>query len=131
MAELVRQFIRFTGAGLTSAIGHYGLLIFLTQAVGIDAVVASAAGATLGACINYAMNYRFTFRSTKQHSESVTKFALVASVGLVLNTFFMWIGVHLLDANYLLSQIVTTGLVLIWSFIGNRYWTFSHRTGGT
>jgi putative flippase GtrA len=99
--------------------------------VGIDAVAASAAGATLGACINYAINYRFTFRSTKQHSESVTKFALVASVGLVLNTFFMWIGVHLLDANYLLSQIVTTGLVLIWSFIGNRYWTFSHRTGGT
>jgi putative flippase GtrA len=131
MAELVRQFIRFTGAGLTSAIGHYGLLIFLTQVAHVDAVVASAAGATLGACINYAINYRFTFRSTKQHSESVTKFALVASVGLVLNTFFMWIGVHLLDANYLLSQIVTTGLVLIWSFIGNRYWTFSHRTGGT
>ena len=131
MAELVRQFIRFTGAGLTSAIGHYGLLIFLTQVAHVDAVVASAAGATLGACINYAINYRFTFRSTKQHSESVTKFALVASVGLVLNTFFMWIGVHLLAANYLLSQIVTTGLVLIWSFIGNRYWTFSHRTGGT
>jgi len=131
MAELVRQFIRFTGAGLTSAIGHYGLLIFLTQVAHVDAVVASAAGATLGACINYAINYRFTFRSTKQHRESVTKFALVASVGLVLNTFFMWIGVHLLDANYLLSQIVTTGLVLIWSFIGNRYWTFSHRTGGT
>ena len=131
MAELVRQFIRFIGAGLTSAIGHYGLLIFLTQVVGIDAVAASAAGATLGACINYAMNYRFTFRSTKQHRESVTKFSLVASVGLVLNTFFMWIGVHLLDANYLLSQIVTTGLVLIWSFIGNRYWTFSHPPGST
>lgn len=124
MAALVRQFINFTGVGFVSAIGHYGLLIALVQLAGVAAVPASAAGALLGAWINYTLNYHFTFRSGKRHREAVVKFAVVATVGLVLNTLFMWVGVDLLGAHYLLSQVVTTGLVLIWSFAGNRFWTF-------
>lgn len=110
-----------------SAIGHYGLLITLVQLAKVAPVPASVAGASLGACINYALNYRFTFRSTKQHRESICKFLVVAAVGLLLNTLFMWIGVKMIGLYYLLSQIITTGLVMIWSFIGNRFWTFQER----
>lgn len=124
MAELLRQFVRFAGVGCISAVGHYGLLILLVQAAGIDAVPASAAGALLGAWINYSLNYRFTFRSTKSHAESVTKFAIVAVIGLLLNTAFMWVGVNVLGMHYLASQILTTGLVMLWSFAANRFWTF-------
>ncbi len=124
MTELFRQFVRFTGVGCISAIGHYGLLILLVQAAGVAAVLASAAGALLGAWINYSLNYRLTFRSAKPHSESIAKFAVVALVGLLLNTLFMWIGVERLSVHYLASQIVTTVLVLVWSFAANRFWTF-------
>jgi putative flippase GtrA len=127
MAKLFQQFIRFAGVGFMSSIGHYGLLITLVQIAHVAAVPASAAGALLGACINYSLNYRFTFRSTKQHKESICKFVLVAAIGLLLNTLFMWIGVDLLGAHYLLCQIVTTGLVMVWSFFGNRFWTFQER----
>lgn len=124
MAGLFQQFIRFFGVGCVSAIGHYGLLILLVQVAAVAAVPASAAGALLGAWINYSLNYRFTFRSSKRHVESVSKFAVVAVVGLLLNTFFMWIGADLLHLYYLLAQVLTTGLVMIWSFIANRFWTF-------
>jgi putative flippase GtrA len=107
-----------------SAIGHYGLLIALVQIGSVPAVPASAAGALLGAWINYAVNYRFTFRSKKRHRETALKFAAIAVVGLVLNTLFMWVGTEVIGAHYLISQIVTTALVLIWSFAGNRCWTF-------
>jgi putative flippase GtrA len=124
VSALLREFVSFTGVGFASAIGHYGLLIALVQIAEIPAVPASAAGALLGAWINYTLNYRFTFRSSKRHREAVLKFAVIAGIGLALNTFLMWVGVELLGAHYLLSQIVTTGLVLIWSFAGNRFWTF-------
>jgi putative flippase GtrA len=127
---LMRQFVKFTGVGFVSAIGHYGLLIALVQIAAAPAVPASAAGALLGAWINYSLNYHYTFRSTRQHRESVLRFAVVAAIGLVLNTLFMWVGVELIGAHYLLSQVVTTGLVLIWSFASNRYWTF-HSAAGT
>ncbi|TSA19235.1 MAG: GtrA family protein [Betaproteobacteria bacterium] len=112
-----------------SAIGHYGLLIALVQLAAVQPVPASAAGALLGAWINYSLNYRYTFRSTRRHRESVLRFGIVAAIGLVLNTLFMWIGVDVIGVHYLLSQIVTTGLVLIWSFAGNRFWTFHSATG--
>ncbi len=124
LAALLRQFVRFLGVGCVSAIGHYGLLILLVQAAGVAAVPASSAGALLGAWINYSLNYRFTFRSNKRHLESVSRFAVVAVVGLLLNTLFMWIGADLLGLHYLLAQVLTTGLVLLWSFGANRFWTF-------
>ena len=124
VVTLVRQFVNFTGVGFISAIGHYGLLIVLVQIAGVPAVPASAAGALLGAGINYTLNYHFTFRSSKRHREAVLKFVVIAVVGLLLNTVFMWVGVELIGAHYLLSQIVTTGLVALWNFTGHRNWTF-------
>lgn len=129
MIALLRQFVKFTGVGFVSAIGHYGLLIALVQLAAVPAVPASAAGALLGAVINYSLNYRYTFRSTRQHRETVLRFAAIAAIGLALNTLFMWVGVVLIGAHYLLSQVVTTVLVLIWNFAGNRYWTFRSAAG--
>ena len=129
MIALLRQFVKFTGVGFVSAIGHYGLLIALVQLAAVSAVPASAAGALLGAWINYALNYRYTFRSNRQHREAMLRFAVVATIGLILNTLFMWVGVELINVHYLLSQVVTTGLVLIWSFAANRYWTFHSSSG--
>ncbi len=124
LATLFGQFVRFFGVGCVSAIGHYGLLILLVQVAGVAPVPASAAGALLGAWINYTLNYRFTFRSTRRHAESVSRFAVVALVGLLLNSLFMWIGADLLGIHYLLAQVLTTGLVMLWSFGANRFWTF-------
>lgn len=127
--RLIDQFVKFAGVGFVSAIGHYGALILLVQFAAVPAVPASAAGALLGAWINYSLNYRYTFRSTRRHRESVLRFGVVAGIGLALNTLFMWLGVEVIGAHYLLSQIITTVLVLIWSFAGNRYWTFHSAAG--
>ncbi|TRZ55909.1 MAG: GtrA family protein [Rhodocyclaceae bacterium] len=124
MLEIPRQFARFTGVGFISAFGHFGVLIVLVQGLEAEPVRASVAGALVGGWINYAMNYRYTFRSQVRHRESVAKFTVVAAVGLLLNTVFMWLGVHVLAAHYLFSQVLTTVLVLVWSFGANRLWTF-------
>lgn len=131
MFELARQFIRFAGVGSVSALGHFGTLILLVQGFGMGAVPASAAGALVGAWINYSLNYRYTFHSSKQHREAILKFGVVAGIGLLLNTVFMWLGVEVFELYYLLSQLLTTGLVFIWSFVANRFWTFRvDRLGG-
>ncbi|MDD5175056.1 MAG: GtrA family protein [Sterolibacterium sp.] len=124
MLEYLRQLIRFAGVGLMSAVGHFGLLILLVQGPGMGPVPASAAGALLGAWINYSLNYRYTFRSAKKHQETVLRFAVVAAIGLLLNTLFMWLCIDLLGIYYLLAQLLTTGMVFIWSFLASRYWTF-------
>jgi putative flippase GtrA len=122
--SIVRQFLLFSTAGGCAAIGHYGTLIALSELAGAAPVPASLAGFLVGAVISYVLNYRFTFRSTKQHSEALTKFLTVAAVGFVLNGAVMaaltgWAGLH-----YLAAQIVATAVVLVWTFLCNRHWTF-------
>lgn len=124
MLAVLRQFAHFSGVGCISAIGHFGLLIALVQGMHVMPVAASAAGALLGAGINYSLNYRYTFHCNQRHSETMLKFAVVATAGLLLNTLLMWLCIVQLGLHYLIGQIITTGLVLIWSFLGNRYWSF-------
>ena len=124
MPEIIRQFIRYTGVGGVSAIGHYGLLITLVEVFHVDSVGASVAGALLGAFINYVLNYRFTFGSTSKHGKTVARFGVIAASGLLLNTFLMWLAVEIGGMHYLVAQIGTTLAALIWNFIGNRCWTF-------
>lgn len=125
MTELFRQFIRFAGVGCMSAIGQFGLLIILVQVAHSPAVFASTAGMILGAVINYSLNYHFTFRSSSRHRDSAIRFGILFIIGLTLNAFFMWIGVDVLHANYLLTQIVAVGLIMVWNFFWHRFWTFS------
>jgi len=132
MAEPIRnrpnwqlQFILFTGVGAIGTVAHYVLLIILVEMFGANVVAASTAGAILGALVNYSLNRRFTFRSDKRHGEALTKFLIIAALGLAFNSFFMFVFTEILHVHYLLAQIFSTGLVLVWNFAGNRLWTFS------
>lgn len=124
--RLLPQFARFTGVGCASAVGHYGLLIGLVQMFDVAAVPASTAGALLGAWINYRLNRRFTFASRVRHAVAVPRFLLVAAAGVALNAVLMWLGVEVLHLHYLLAQVATTVLVLLWNFALHKLWTFRH-----
>jgi putative flippase GtrA len=77
-----------------------------------------------GAMVNYFLNYYVTFKSTKSHHEAMIKFSIVAVIGLILNTLMMALAIEVFALYYLLAQVISTGLVLFWNFIGNRLWTF-------
>ncbi len=126
MSSILPQLIKFAGVGVLGTFAHYLVLILVVELFHTDIVIASSLGALTGAIVNYILNYKFTFRSNKQHSEAFIKFLLVAGVGFGFNGLLMGIFTHMLEWFYLFSQIVTTLIVLIWNFIGNRLWTFAH-----
>lgn len=114
----------FTLVGAIGTLAHYVLLVILVEMVGIDAVIASMAGALLGAIINYVLNYQFTFVSRTSHRIALPRFLAVALVGFLINTSLMWVAVDFANLHYILGQVITTSVVLLCNFIGNRYWTF-------
>ena len=120
----------FAGIGAIGTIGHYTVLIVLVQFWAVDPVFASSFGFIVGAIINYILNYHFTFQSDKQHSEALTKFLIVATIGAGINGFIMYIGVENTRINYLVIQIFATLVVLIWNFVVNKVWTFAHHEAG-
>lgn len=129
--EIFHQFTRFAGVGVIGTAAHYLVLITLVQIGGVDPVWASGSGFVAGAFFNYQLNYRYTFHSNKKHREAIIKFFIVAAIGLALNSLVIVILARHIGLHYLLSQVVATGLVLVWNFAGNRFWTFREKTIGT
>ena len=124
---LARQFATFSGVGLVAAVGHFGVLIALVEGTGMDAVRAALAGFVAGAIVSYVLNRRLTYRSDRPHREATWRFAVVATVGFLLTWALMAAFTRGLGAPYLPAQLVTTGIVLFWTFIANKLWTFSER----
>jgi putative flippase GtrA len=125
LALLARQFTAFFGVGLVAAVAHYGLLIALVEGGGLHPVPATLAGYVAGGLVSYALNRRHTYTSRRPHREATWRFALVAFVGFLLTWLFMHAFTIWLGAPYLPAQLVTTGIVMLWSFLAHKAWTFA------
>lgn len=125
LRHLSRQFAAFSGVGVVAAVVHYGLLIGLVEGAGWTPVAATLAGYVAGGVVSYAMNRRLTYASDRPHAQATWRFAVVALVGFVLTGALMQAFTAWLGAPYIPAQLVTTGIVLFWSFLANRLWTFS------
>ena len=125
IALLIRQFTAFFGVGLAAAVAHYGLLIALVEGGGVHPVPATLAGYVAGGLVSYALNRRHTYTSSRPHREATWRFALVALVGFLLTWLFMYAFTVWLGAPYLPAQLVTTGIVMMWSFLAHKAWTFA------
>lgn len=126
-AEQFRRFLHFAAVGLLGTGAHYLLLVLLVEGVGADPVAGSVAGFCLGALVNYLMSHRYVFRSDRAHREALPRFLAVAGSGLAWNTLLMGLFTHGLAWPYLVAQVLTTGLLVVWHYTVNSLWTFRAR----
>ena len=124
-ARLPRQMMAFGAVGLVAALVHYGVLIGLVEAGGADPVPATLLGYVAGGLVSYALNRSLTYASDRPHAEAGWRFAVVAGVGFALTGGFMHVFTDRLGAPYLPAQLITTGIVLVWSFLAHKLWTFA------
>ena len=123
-STVIKKFFCFSGVGTFATALQYVILIILVQGFNFMPTLASGLGFGVSALANYWLNYQWTFTSQKRHSEALTKFFLIAASGLFINTIIMYIGTELVIFNYIVVQIIATGVVLLWNFSGNYLWTF-------
>ena len=121
--SLPRQFSAFALVGIFAAIAHYGTLIGLVEAFRVAAVPASLAGYVAGGLVSYALSRTHVFSTERSHLDAGWRF-VVAGVGFCLT----WVSMHLMVDRfalpYLPAQIATTGIVMVWSFLAHKFWTF-------
>jgi putative flippase GtrA len=123
--SLTRQMSAFVIVGVFAVVAHYGALITLVELFGWRPVPATLVGYLFGGVTSYVLNRRHTFESDRSHKEAVWRFTLVASIGFLMTWALMAVFVNHFAAPYLIAQLVTTGIVQFWSFLGNKLWTFS------
>ena len=124
MLSLLKQATAFFGVGVIAAIVHYSVLVAGVELARVSPVPATLAGYIFGGIVSYWLNRRHTYRSDRPHAEAGWRFAVVAGVGFVLTFGLMTLFVNHWALPYLPAQILTTGIVLVWSFFAHKYWSF-------
>ena len=122
-----RQLLAYVFSGGITAVAHYGLLVGLVELAQVDPVPATLAGFVLGAVVSYTLNRWLTFDATHSHAQATWRFALIAFGGFVLTGILMHLFVARAGLAYLPMQFVTTGIVMVFSFLGHKFFSFADR----
>lgn len=122
---LIRKFIKFGLVGFTGLFIDFGFTYVFKEKAKVQKYIANALGFTLAASSNYFLNRVWTFRSENpQILVEYTEFILIAMIGLVINTFILWLIVSKLKWNFYFSKLFAIGFVTFWNFFANAYITF-------
>lgn len=124
MRDLALQICRYGASGGLAAATHLGVLILLVEVAGAPETPASAAGFACATPVNYLLQHRFVFRSSRHHAAAFPRYVGITLATLALNTAVFWCLADLLGIFYVLSQILTIGLVVPVNFVLNRTVTF-------
>jgi putative flippase GtrA len=124
LAGLLRQILAFGWIGVVAAFVHFGLLVGLVEGGLARPVPATLAGYVAGGIVSYLLNRRIAFASDRPHREATWRFATVAAIGFALTWTIMHGLVERLALPYFPAQIATTLIVMAWSFLAHKFWSF-------
>ena len=127
MSRLLEQILKFGVVGFIAFAVDYGVLMFLSQVMGVDSVIAAAISFSISVVVNYlaSMRYVFSHREDMSATREFTLFVILSLVGLGINELIMWAGTRLLGTSGLAVtavKICATTVVMIWNFVSRKKW---------
>lgn len=120
--KLAGQFAKFSVVGTLSFLIDYGLMVLLTEVVGLNYLLSATISFAVSVCFNYYASMRYVFK----HKEELSRrrefiiFVVLSVVGLGINDLLMWIGTDCFGISYLITKLVATAVVMLWNFITRK-----------
>ena len=127
MKGLIEQFLKFGVVGAFAFLIDYGVLMLLSQVIGMDPVISASISFVVSVVFNYvaSMHYVFTRRDDISRRREFTIFVILSAIGLVINEIIMVIGVNVLGDSALMvtiTKLVATAIVMVWNFVSRKKW---------
>jgi putative flippase GtrA len=137
------RFLRFMVVGAIGAVVDFGTFNLLTNLTPINAVIASMISFTAAVTSNFLWNRYWTYPDsrTKRISHQMVQFFLINIIGLAIRTpLFAFLEPKMITLaeqhasqaplstitiGHNVSLAIAVGVVLLWNFFANRYWTYS------
>ena len=139
------RFLRFAVVGVVGAVVDFGIFNLLVGLVGIRALVASIISFLAAVISNFIWNRFWTYPDSRSKPirHQLVQFGIVSMLGLAIRTgLFAWLeplvillaGKGLAKIGLTLSPVtighnltlaICVGIVMMWNFYANRFWTYS------
>lgn len=118
------QFIRYVLVAGVAATADTTMLWFLNARLGINPLLAAAAGFTLGLVVNYLLSVAWVFEGSGKLTSEFTLFALVGIGGLGWTELILWVCVDRVGMPVMAAKMTALGLVMGWNFGMRRRFVF-------
>ena len=123
-----RTFIKYAIVGTVVTGVDFGIFSFFLYVLLVPAVFSKVMAFTGAVIVSYGFNRIWTFRSRGSLiRRQFPRFLAVSMIGLALSALLIHLLVNRMFIHPLLSNGITSGIVLSWNFLANKYWTFKIR----
>ncbi len=138
------RFLRFAVVGAIGAVVDFGTFNLLNSLIGVQAVIASMISFAAAVTSNFIWHRYWTYPDSRSKPivQQMTQFAFVSLIGLSIRTpIFATLEPILRRAfatrlppslpfssdflGHNLALAVAVGIVMLWNFFVNRYWTYN------
>ena len=120
------QFFRYLFVGGIATVVDWGVLLALTELVGIHEMISAAFGFVAGLATNYLLSKLLVFRANEANARGVLEFlgyALIGLMGLGITELLLWIGAGF-SLHYMVLKAIATVVVLAWNYLARRFWLY-------
>lgn len=126
--KLIRRFFPFVKYCVVGALGtliDLLTVIILVEMFFFHPIPAAFFGFLLAVCNNFILNKIWTFQNKSTNYRKLwIKFFLVSTTGLGITLMLMYVFYEKMGIDYRIAKLMTSGIVLVWNFLANKFWTF-------
>ena len=130
--ETIKEFFRYIVVGGTACVADLAALVTVRElflksyAWGVYA--AAVIGFSAGLAVNYILSIKFCFSAASEGKGrtfgAFILFAVICILGLAWTEIGMWLGVGVLEQNYIIVKVVVSGIVLLWNYTAKKLLVF-------
>lgn len=121
MKKLIAQIIKFGLVGFLCFFIDYGIMVFLTEVVGVHYLLSSGISFTVSVIVNYILSLTYVFENEKGNRvKEFVIFVVLSVIGLGINQLLMWFCVDILGIFYMISKIGATAVVMVYNFVTRK-----------
>jgi len=119
--------VKYLLAGALATVTHLLILSLVHHFLGLQIIIATSVAYLIAFAVSFSLQKFWTFRNkAKRYFEQIYLYLLVGVFNLFFNAALMQSLVVNLDFHYLLSQLLTSAVIAINSFLLYKYLVFKH-----
>ncbi len=121
--DIFKEGLKYLLVGGICTVFDFLILYLLVNIFLVDYVFSSAISFSFAVLLNYYLCTLWIFKVRKVSNvyKEILFYILISVVGLFLNSGLIWFLTETFSMQFLLSKVFVTPIVLIWNFLGRKY----------
>jgi len=127
--DFISKFLKFGVVGILGMAVDFFITWLCKEKLQFDKYISNSNGFIIAATSNYFFNRVWTFKSTNsQIIKEYSSFIVISIVGLGINNLIIYLLHEKMKLNFYLAKVIATGIVVLWNFFANYFFTFNNST---